>query len=62
MPERVVTFRQRDLTRALRSARAAGFDISGFEIDPATGRIIVKIGAEPLAADEFEKWKAAHAD
>lgn len=33
--------RQQDVTRALRAARAAGLAISGFEVDPATGKITV---------------------
>jgi hypothetical protein len=56
--------RQADLTRALRAARAAGLEVWGYEVDPGTGKITVKTGLigpkEPV--DEFERWKAAHAD
>jgi hypothetical protein len=62
MADRPAKFRQHDLTRALRAAHAAGLHRSGYEIDPATGKIIVNTGATAVRADEFEKWKAAHAD
>jgi hypothetical protein len=58
------TFRQADITRALRAARAAGLEVSGYEIDPVTGKITIttaSAGDEKKPADEFEKWKASHA-
>lgn len=58
-----VTFRQADLTRALRAARAAGLEVAGYEIDPVTGKISVTTRTEqntPQTA--FDKWIAAHAD
>ena len=66
MTRAVATFRQVDVTRALRAARAAGLQVAGYEIDPVTGKIIVKTAstagtADPVV-DEFEKWKAHHAD
>jgi hypothetical protein len=42
-PRRSTTFRQQDVTRALRAAGAAGLRVAGYEIDPATGRILVTI-------------------
>ena len=36
-------FKQRDLTRALRGAKAAGIEVGRIEIDP-TGKISVVIG------------------
>ena len=38
-------FRQSDVTRALRAARAAGLDVSGYEIDPITGKITITTGS-----------------
>lgn len=35
------SFRQDDIRRALKPALDAGLPIAGYEIDPATGRIIV---------------------
>lgn len=41
---RRATFRQADLTRALRGARAAGMDPCGCRINPVTGEIEVQFG------------------
>lgn len=57
---RSLRFRQQDVTRALRAARAA-VHVAGYEIDPATGRIIVKIvGDESLEemTTPLDKWMA----
>jgi len=58
MTRRLATFRQLDVTRALRAARAAGLEVSGYEIDPVTGKIIVNTstGAKPSPASELDKW------
>ena len=58
------SFRQHDLTRALRAARAAGLEVSGYEIDPVTGKIIVTTkspGGEAPVGNDLDKWMAAHA-
>lgn len=56
-------FRQRDLTRALKGAIAAGVQIARVEIDPS-GKIVLQLGGgervEP--SNEFDKWMADHAD
>jgi hypothetical protein len=44
------TFRQRDLTAAIKAARAAGVEVSRIEIDKA-GKIVIVVG-KPLAAEE----------
>jgi hypothetical protein len=57
------TVRQADIVRALRAARAAGLEVSGYEIDPA-GKITIttnSTGDDKKPVDEFEKWKAGHA-
>lgn len=58
-------FRQVDVTRALRAAKAAGLNVSRFEIS-TDGKIIVDSLGAPVAPDTvappgrkaFEKWKA----
>lgn len=42
---RRATFKQADLTRALRAATAAGLKPSGYRINPMTGEIEVQLGA-----------------
>jgi hypothetical protein len=58
-------FRQQDVTRALRAARAAGLQVTGYEIDPVTGKIIVNTsgGGRPLSAPDspLDRWLASHA-
>ena len=57
-------FRQVDVTRALRAAKAAGLDVSRFEIS-TDGKIIVDSLVAPVATvtvspgrKAYEKWKA----
>jgi hypothetical protein len=38
------TFRQQDLTRALRAAAAAGLQVTGYNVDVHTGKIEVVTG------------------
>ena len=53
------TFRQGDVTRAVKAARAAGLDVVRTEID-RDGRIVLvhKADAAPAPVDEFSEWKA----
>ena len=41
MTNRPATFKQSDLTRAIKGAVAAGLAVGGFKIDPRTGEIVV---------------------
>jgi hypothetical protein len=61
MPRGRGTFRQQDVTRALRAAKAAGLEIVGYEVNPSTGAIIVKTGSpapEATAESAFDRWLA----
>jgi hypothetical protein len=57
------TFRQRDVTRAIKAAVAAGLDIARVEID-TEGRISIIAGKAGKSGDgdldrELEEWEAA---
>ena len=45
------TFRQSDVTRAVRAVMAAGLRVSGLRVDTRTGAIEVLIGNELLARE-----------
>ena len=59
MARRPCTFRQGDVTRALRAAKAAGLDVHRVEIDRA-GKIIVVTGKPDYPADDASRneWDA----
>jgi hypothetical protein len=48
-----LTFRQRDLVRALKGAKAAGLEISKVEIDK-DGKIVVVVGKPDTRTDTTE--------
>jgi hypothetical protein len=57
-------FRQSDLTRAFKAARAAGVEVARYEIAKDGRIIVVPVGAENVsnrADNEVEKWLAKHA-
>ena len=61
MPSGAQKFRQRDIERALRAARAAGEEVARVEVD-RDGRMVVILGrAETLPAynADLEKWLAS---
>lgn len=47
---RRATFRQVDLTRALRAATAAGLKPSGYRVNPVTGEIEVQLSNDNAAS------------
>jgi hypothetical protein len=52
--------RQGDIAKALRAAKAAGFAVSGFEVDE-NGKLSVQVANESRVehgADPFDRWKA----
>jgi hypothetical protein len=57
------SFKQVDVTRALRAARAAGVEIDRVEIDSATGKIVIisKNDRGDERASDLDKWMASHA-
>jgi hypothetical protein len=50
------TFRQRDLTAALKAAAAAGAEHVRAEIEPGTGKIIVIIGKPAESEKARNEW------
>lgn len=50
-------FRQVDLTRAIKGAKAGGFDPARAEILP-DGRIVLTLAAEAPTDDAYGAWKA----
>jgi len=55
------TFKQHDVTRALKAARAAGVDVACVEID-SDGKIRVLVGKprlsqDDVAANAYEEWR-----
>lgn len=54
-----VPFRQADIVRAVKAARACGLEVARTEIAP-DGRIVIvhKLEVVPSAASPFDEWKA----
>jgi hypothetical protein len=54
-----VTFKQSDVTRALRGAVAAGVEVARIEIDARTGNIVMLTPRAPNVPDApYDLWKA----
>lgn len=59
MPRRPSHFRQADVERTVKAARAAGLPIGGLEVAPdGTIRIITAEARESVPASPFDQWKA----
>jgi hypothetical protein len=58
------TFRQQDLTRALKATVAAGIEVERIEIDATTGRIVIVTGkSECVANSNRNDWdEVLHGD
>lgn len=70
MVERISTgrgpshFREADVKRAIKVARAAGLDVVGFKVNPTTGEITIltpKATAGDEARNAVDEWIAEHA-
>jgi hypothetical protein len=63
MSRGAATFRQHEVTRALRAISAAGMVAVRVEIDAFTGKIVIQLGtgerAEP--SNGLDRWMADHA-
>ncbi len=56
---RSTSFRQVDVSRAIKGARAAGMMVARVEID-SEGRIVIIAADGNQQQDEFERWEAKH--
>jgi hypothetical protein len=63
MAKRPNPFRQADLQRALRAAKASGLEVARVEIDPATGKIVMMTDTEAgqQTRGPLDQWRASHA-
>jgi hypothetical protein len=55
------TFRQRDVTRAVRATVAAGVVVARIEIENGKITLVASNPVESEPTDDFEKWKMKHA-
>jgi hypothetical protein len=67
MSRALSTFRQQDVTKALKAAVAAGLRVTRFKLDVNTGKIEVETGNVPAQDSdqndldrELEAWEARH--
>lgn len=59
MARRPSNFRQSDVERAVKAARAAGLDVGGVEVAPdGTIRVTTVTPVPSETGDPFDKWKA----
>jgi len=61
MVNRPASFRQADLSRALKAALAAGLEVGRIEIDPSGKIVIVSARHEVQPQSDFDKWMADRA-
>jgi hypothetical protein len=58
------SFRQREITRAVKGVEAAGVRVARIEVDK-DGKIIIVTGTavtQPATANDLDAWMAKHAD
>ena len=55
MSRGALKFNQRDVTRGLKGAAKAGFNVSHFEVDKRTGNLIFFTGKEPVPVDDLDR-------
>lgn len=55
------TFRQCDVTRAVRATVAAGVVVARIEIEDGKITVVTSNPVESKPTDDFEKWKTKHA-
>jgi hypothetical protein len=62
MTKRIAPFRQADIQRALRGAKAAGLKVARVEIGPESGKIVIITDAETGQPQQspLDQWKARH--
>lgn len=59
MPRRPSTFRQADVVRAVKAARAADVTVGAVEVTPeGIIHIVVRLAVEQSPIDPFDTWKA----
>lgn len=59
MPRRPSTFRQADVVRAVKAARAADVTVGAVEVTPeGIIRIVARLPVEQSPIDPFDTWKA----
>jgi len=62
MSRGAATFRQRDLTAAVKGVVAAGCTVMRIEIDPLSGKIVLTVNAAAVTASpatDLDKWRSA---
>jgi hypothetical protein len=52
------TFKQRDVTKAVKAMVAAGCEVARAEIEPSTGKIVVVVGKPQDVSEGGNEWDA----
>jgi hypothetical protein len=52
-------FRQRDVSRAIKAARASGLDIARVEVDPKTARIVLVVKNDDASESKINPFDTA---
>lgn len=60
MTGRVASFRQVDVSRAIKAAKAAGLDVEGLKFGPEGFVVNTKTNSAPEADESFAKWEAEY--